>query len=259
MIRGSLVVVGTGIRLAQQCTPEARQHICRADIVYAMAGDPIVLSWLRALNAATVSLHDHYVVGRDRGEIYEAITEVILGGVRAGKAVCAAFYGHPGVFVTPSYAAIARARTEGFEAVMLPGVSAEDCLLADLELDSASFGRQSYDATDFLVHARRFDPTAALILWQIAAVGEHAWGPLTSSEKRLRLLADVLSEYYPSDHPAVVYQAATLPTGRAKTQRLELGALERARLSQESTLFIPPLAPPAPDLQRWNKVRAALE
>ena len=66
------------------------------------------------------------------------MAEAILEPVRAGKRVCAAFYGHPGVFVLPSHDAISRARAEGFEATMLPGVSAEDCLVADLGVDPAA-------------------------------------------------------------------------------------------------------------------------
>src|SRR5579862_2354892 len=101
MPEGSLVVVGTGIRLAQQCTPEARYHIERADIVYAVCGDPVVLRWLQTLNSNTVSLHQFYASGRARDETYRMMTEAILDGVRTGKSVCAVFYGHPGVFVTP--------------------------------------------------------------------------------------------------------------------------------------------------------------
>jgi hypothetical protein len=35
---------------------------------------------------------------------------------------------------------------------MLPAISAEDCLFADLGVDPADHGCPSYEATDFLVH-----------------------------------------------------------------------------------------------------------
>src|ERR1700733_4164005 len=120
MASGSLIVVGTGIRLAEQCTPEARRQIERAEAVYADSGDPVVLRWLETLNPNTVSLDYLYGSGRAREEKDDAITEAILEGVRSGKKICAVFYGHPGVFVAPSHAAIPRARAEGFEARMLP-------------------------------------------------------------------------------------------------------------------------------------------
>ena len=99
------------------------------------------------------------------------MAEAILEPVRAGKRVCAAFYGHPGVFVLPSHEAIARARAEGFDATMLPGVSAEDCLVADLGVDPARNGLQSYEAGDFLRRRPAIEPTTALVLWQIGVVG----------------------------------------------------------------------------------------
>ena len=42
MARGSLVVVGTGIKIANQCTIEARYQIETADIVYEVVGDQLV-------------------------------------------------------------------------------------------------------------------------------------------------------------------------------------------------------------------------
>ena len=54
------------------------------------------------------------------------------------------------VFVQPSHESIAIARLEGFSARMLPGISAEDCLFADIGLDPGKDGCQSFEATDFL-------------------------------------------------------------------------------------------------------------
>ena len=96
MTRGSLIVVGTGIKLGQQCTPEARDAIKDAEVVYFVT-DGFTQHWIETLNANTVSLQSHYGGGRTRGETYEAMAETILEAVRAGKRVCAAFYGHPGV------------------------------------------------------------------------------------------------------------------------------------------------------------------
>ena len=69
--------------------------------------------------------------------MYARIVGDILDAVRGGASVCAAFYGHPGIFVTPSHDAVRRARAEGYPARMLPAVSAVDCLFADLGVDPA--------------------------------------------------------------------------------------------------------------------------
>ena len=71
--RGSLIVVGTGIKLAQHCTPEARDAIVNCDILYAAGGDPITQQWLATLNAAMVSLHDVYRAGRRRDVEYRPV------------------------------------------------------------------------------------------------------------------------------------------------------------------------------------------
>ena len=193
---GSLTVVGTGIQLGTHITPEARLAIERADVVLSVVSEPVMQGFLEQLNPSTRSLHELYELGESRAEAYEAMTEEILRHVREGKAVCAAFYGHPGVFVAPSHEAVRRARAEGFPARMLPGISAEDCLFADLGVDPSRVGCQSYEATDFLVHARTIDPTAALVLWQIGTVGSTVAAD-GARPTGLPVLVEILLEHYP--------------------------------------------------------------
>lgn len=258
MTGGSLIVVGTGMRLAQQCTPEARDAIEHADVVFAAGGDQLAQSWVGSLNRNTVSLQSLYGEGRTRTETYEAMTEAIVAEVRAGRRVCAAFYGHPGVFVTPSHEAVRRARAEGFEARMLPGVSAEDCLFADLGIDPGTLGCQSYEATDFMRHARRIDPSAALIIWQIAVAGDLSFREFAPDPRRLDLLAKLLARDYPPQHRVVVYEAATLPMTEPKIQALPLCELAGAEVTQASTLYVPPAAPVQASQERLSLLRSAL-
>jgi hypothetical protein len=154
--------------------------------------------------------------------------------------VCAAFYGHPGVFVWPSHDAIRRARAEGIRAIMEPGVSAEDCLFADLGLDPALVGCAQYEATDFLVYRRRPDPSAALIVWQIGAVGDLAWNPGRTNADNVRVLVEELAQTYGLDHVVVVYEAAQLPTCLPTILHVRLADLPQAPLTTASTLFVPP-------------------
>src|SRR5439155_1808739 len=133
--------------------------------------DAVTEQALLEMNPRAESMKALYREDRRRRATYDAMVERILAEVRTRAVVCAVFYGHPGVFVAPSHEAIRRARAEGHTALMLPGISAEDCLFADLGIDPSRFGCQSYEATDFLVHRRRIDRTAALVLWQIGTVG----------------------------------------------------------------------------------------
>jgi hypothetical protein len=246
-VSGLLVVVGTGIKAIGHMTLDARAWIASADEVHYVASDAITESAIRALKPAAQSLARFYEIGRARHDTYEAMTQTLLAGARDGRTVCAAFYGHPGVFVYPSHDAIRRARAEGIRAIMEPGVSAEDCLFADLGLDPAVVGCAQYEATDLLVYGRRPDPSAALIVWQIGAVGDLAWNPGRTNADNVRVLVDALAATYGLDHVVVVYEAAQLPTCLPTILHLRLADLPLAPLSTASTLFVPPRERRAPD------------
>ncbi|MBC7767967.1 MAG: hypothetical protein H7124_04210 [Phycisphaerales bacterium] len=250
MTHASLIVVGTGIGLAGQITIEALNAIKEAEIVFSLMGDPLVDAWLQTLNANIEPLEPLYEQAGSRPRAYLAMVEKILAALHAGKRVCAAFYGHPGIFVTPSHEAIRRARALGFSAIMLPGVSAEDALAADLGVDPGAWGMQTYEARDFFINQRPVDACAALVLWQIGVLGDGAFTEFQSRPAALKALACVLEESYPSDHEVVVYVAATLPTNPARIERIALHDLYRARVDQASTLYVPPLYRPQPSSAR---------
>ena len=221
-------------------TPEARQAFLRADVALYLVADVVAQSWITELNPQARSLEHHYRTGVPRQEIYDAMTEAIVHEVRSGADVCAAFYGHPGVFVYPSHAAIEKARSEGYRAQMLPAISAEDCLFADLGVDPGTVGCQSYEATDFLLRRRSIDPTAVLILWQIAAVGERIYSKELRSQGLL-VLVDYLSKWYGVDHEVTVYEASPYPVVDSMIRTIRLSDLTDSDPSALSTLYVPPL------------------
>ncbi|MEZ4402345.1 MAG: SAM-dependent methyltransferase [Kofleriaceae bacterium] len=244
---GLLVVVGTGIKAVGHMTLDARAWMARADEVHYVVADVITETTIRGIAPRAQSLARFYVPGQPRHATYEAMTQSLLAGVRAGRTVCAAFYGHPGVFVYPSHDAIRRARAEGLRAIMEPGVSAEDCLFADLGLDPAVVGCAQYEATDLLVYHRQPDPSAALIVWQIGAVGDLAWNPGRTNADNVRLLVAELTGAYGGDHVVVVYEAAQLPTCKPRIDHVRLADLPALRLTTASTLFVPPATRRAAD------------
>jgi uncharacterized protein YabN with tetrapyrrole methylase and pyrophosphatase domain len=203
--------------------------------------DAVSASGIESLNPSARSLHGLYEEGASHRAAYERMAEAILEPVRAGKRVCAAFYGHPGVFVLPSHEAIRRARAEGLHATMQPGVSAEDCLFADLGVDPALNGLQSYEASDFLRRRPATEPTTALVLWQIGVVGA-----LTHSADvrapALGELVELLLERYPAVHPAVVYEASSYPGVEPLVRNLRLEEVGADTVTPASTLYVPPAA-----------------
>jgi uncharacterized protein YabN with tetrapyrrole methylase and pyrophosphatase domain len=227
--------------------------------VFYLLAETTAESWFKDLNPSSHSLRHHYAVGRPRAETYERMADEILAAVREGRNVCAAFYGHPGVFAAPSHDAVRRAREEGFPAVMLPAISAEDCLFADLGVDPGETGCQSFEATDFLLRRRAFDTSVPLILWQVGFIGV-ADAPVTPASGAFGVLVDYLLEAYDESHTAVIYEASPYPVGAPNIRRFTLGDVREAELGGMSTLFVPPAAErPVDPAMRTRIERANVE
>jgi uncharacterized protein YabN with tetrapyrrole methylase and pyrophosphatase domain len=252
--RGSLTVVGTGIQVAAHLTTEARLAVERAGEVFYAVTDPIAAGWIERTSPNARSLAPFYEPGKDRREIYTAISDEIVKRVRSGAEVCAVFYGHPGVFAWAGHDAIKRLHAEGFPARMLPGISALDCLVADLGLDPAPSGSQSYEATDFLVRRRVVDPCALLILWQIGFIGGWRFDPEPDT-KVVPLLVERLLESYPEGHEVMLYEASPYPMCEPIVERLPLVSLREAEVPLVATLVVPPCGEPEFDRAMLERVR----
>jgi len=244
--------------LGSHITPLARSYIQSFDVVFAGMSDGIIELWLSRMHPDVRSLQPLYQEGKSRMETYRQMVEVMLTEVRAGKNVCGAFYGHPGVFAWPTHRAIEIARQEGYRAHMEPGVSAEDCLYADLGIDPGKYGCQHYEASQFMFNRRRIDPSAYLILWQVGVAGDQSLARFATGAGHRQVLLDVLLRDYDLNHGAIVYRAATLPTDQPRIERLVLKDLPATDIDLQATLVIPPAAPLQPDMEILGRL-AALE
>ena len=222
------MVVGTGIQLLRQLTPETRDEFDGADELLFVVADPALELWLQEHYPSARSLSTLYRRGVPRRRIYDEMVSEILEPLRRGSRVCAAFYGHPGVFVAPSHEAIRQARAEGYPARMLPAVSAESCLIADLGVDPGEHGWQSYEATRLLLRGHSLDPTAAVVLWQVDAVGKLTWN-LDPEPRGLRVLCERLRELYPPDHEVIFYRASLYPVADPIIEPVRSGRARRTR------------------------------
>jgi precorrin-3B methylase len=252
--RGSLVCVGIGMTLGSHLTPLARSHVEKADVVFAVVSDGIVEQWLAGMNADVRSLQPLYREGKSRMDTYRHMVDTMLAEVRAGKNVCGAFYGHPGVFAWPPHKAIEIARREGYRAHMEPGISAEDCLYADLGIDPGKVGCQHFEASQLLFYKRRIDPTAYLVLWQVGVVGDQSLARFSTGAQYRRILVEVLARDYPQDHAVIIYRCATLPIQQPRIERTTLGRLVDANIDLADTVVIPP----ARTLEIDHEMRARL-
>lgn len=238
---GSLVCVGVGIRLDAHMTPLTDSYIRDADVVFAVGLEEAART---ALSRMHHDVRDLYSASDANSSLVEEsydIAQSLLDEVRAGKRVCAAFCGHPGVFAGAAHTAIHAARKEGFPAHMEPAVSAADCLYADLGIDPGKYGCQHYDASQIMFYRRSIDTSAYLILWQAGAKERR-------STSYRQLLVDVLAREYPLDHNVLVYSAPSASNQPFLVDSARIDALVHLDLHPLATIVIPPAADLLPDV-----------
>ncbi|OAX32463.1 hypothetical protein K503DRAFT_870137 [Rhizopogon vinicolor AM-OR11-026] len=165
----------------------------------------------------------------------------MLKAVRAGHDVLGVFYGHPGIFVSPSHRAIAVAREEGYRARMLPGISAGDYLFADLEFDPSLHGCNTYEATELLLRDKPLDRSIHNIMWQVGSVGVI---DMEFEKSKFHLLVDRLEKDFGPDHKVVHYIGAVLPQSTTTMDTFTISDLRKEDIAKQfgtvSTLYIPP-------------------
>lgn len=123
---------------------------------------------------------------------------------------------------------------------MLPAVSAEDCLFADLGVVPGRRGCQSYEATDFLVRNRQIDKHVPLILWQAGALGQLTSAP-SRDHPNLLILAELLRKWYGPEHQVIIYEAASGAACDTVIEYVSLAHVGDVGISPMATLFVPPV------------------
>jgi uncharacterized protein YabN with tetrapyrrole methylase and pyrophosphatase domain len=236
----SLVVVGFGIKFISHLTTETKAYIEKADKILYLVNDPAAKDWIKNNHPHTESLDPLYQAYELRKDCYAAITKYILQQLRQTQHLCVILYGHPAVFAEPGLNAVIHAKAEGFDARVLPGISAEDCLFADLLVNPASSGCQSFEASDFIIYERSYNPASHLILWQVGFIG--ALGHLQAHDNTIgiKLLTEYLARRYPLKHEITLYEAAQYAHFKPRVDKLWLKDLPNAKLTPITTLYVPP-------------------
>ena len=249
-----------GIKLIAQSTIETRAAIQGAQKVYFLSPDLASARWITELNRSAESLNAFLKPGGVRLTAYAAMVDLILTSLQEGMDVCAVFYGHPGVLVYPAREALRQARGRGFEVKMLPAISAEDCLFADLAIDPGEDGCQSFEASDFLISRRPPDVTCHLVLWQVGVIGQplqlHTGTSETFSRKALHMLVDHLVTHYGPTHQVTLYEAPLYSICSPRISCLPLAKLIETPISEYVTLFIPRLRRRERDPEVVRKLKA---
>lgn len=237
---GSIVIVGTGITLGSHISPLSRSYIENADVVFAGVADGITELWLKEMHQDVRSFAPLYEEGKSRHQTYQQMIDLMLTEVRLGKKVVGAFYGHPGVFAYAPHKVIELARAEGYTAHMEPGISAADCLHAELGIDPGKVGCQYFETSQYMFYKRNIDPTAYLVLWQVGIAGDKSMARFATGTAYREVLVELLAQHYPLNHEVMLYEAPCLPFQQARIDKLLLSALPQAQMNLKTTLVVPP-------------------
>ncbi|KAH7337828.1 tetrapyrrole methylase [Rhizoctonia solani] len=241
--RGSLIIAGSGIASVAHFTLETVSHLKNADKVFYLVNDPVTEAFIQENNPDTFDLVTFYSETKPRYHSYVEMAEIMLKEVRAGHKVLGIFYGHPGVFVHPSRRALFIARQENYEARMLPGISSEDYMFADLELDPAEFGCMTCEATELIARNRPLNTSVHNIIWQAGIVGVST---LEYQESKFQLLVDRLERDFGPEHKVVHYVGAIRMTPQAQSAMVVYSIQELRNpavanfINSGSTLYVPP-------------------
>jgi hypothetical protein len=199
---------------------------------------------MNSLNPTAESLALLYRAGKPRGDTYREMVDRVLAHVRRGEKVCVALYGHPTVGCDPTQMILAQGRQEGFPVRILPGVSSDACLYADLGIDPMVDGIQAYEASVFVERRPRIDTRTPIVLWQVGFVGEPSIQFSGRANKPgVTALARRLAAYYRNDHQVAIYQASWYPFIPSKITWTDIRSLPETATAAVATLFVPPRLP----------------
>lgn len=135
-----LIVVGSGIKSISHLTEETKRVIQSADKVLYLINEDNLKQWIQREAKNSESLDSIYFSFEKRIEAYQALTNHIIEEYKKVSILCVVFYGHPTVFADSALNAVRQIKENGGETIILPAVSAQDCLFSDLEIDPGDQG-----------------------------------------------------------------------------------------------------------------------
>ena len=237
----TLSLVGTGIKSISHLTTETTAYIKQADYVLYLVNEPIIGKWIEENSKESESLEVVYFSSEERVVAYERIVKQILSSLKLYNHLCVVIYGHPTVFSYPGLKAVNEARKLGFDTKIIPAISVEDCLFADLGIDPCNNGCYSVEATDLILYDRVFDPYSSLIIWQPGVIGDFYTKQGKKSKVAKELLRKKLLSSYPCSHSYYIYEAPLYPTSSAKIRKAMVDNIVDEDFNTVCTLYFPPI------------------
>lgn len=234
-------LVGTGIKTIAHITEEAKGYISHCDLVLYLINEPVLESYIIRLAKASESLNPIYFNSSSRENSYKEIENYIQLKMDYVQSLCFVVYGHPCIFVTPGLQTLWKLN-EQVKTVVCPGISALDCLYADLKFDPSQGGVQLFDATEFIVYEKKPDTSSHTVVYQIGMIGNLGLPTAKINKEALLFLKNKLLGSFDPGKNAFIYEASLYPGADPKIIEFNLTDLDKQELTTLSTLYIPPVA-----------------
>lgn len=251
-------ILGLGVLNIDQITPQTERAIRRSNEVLYVDTGIATRSYLEGLCPRVTSLFETSY--RDTGprlNAYHHMAARVLEAALDHPPVTFAMHGHPIVGAYAPFLIRDMAGLLGLETAVLPGVSAMDCLFAELMVDPCVSGMQMYEATDLLLRRRPLQPDVPALIWQIGCVETSLHSMRVSKPVRFERLRSHLLQFYLAGHVVSAVYSAPHPLMPSTVHRFALVDMcEQAHLMHTGfTLFIPPAkARPIEDLELLSQL-----
>jgi precorrin-2 methylase len=238
-----ITIVGLGLVAPDHLTREAERAVREAREVLYLDTGIATNAVLSAISDNVTSLFaESYQEDGPRLDAYAHMAERVVEAAADHAPVVFAVHGHPLVGVHAPFAIARIAAERGLTVRVVPGISAMDCLFADLGIDPVVSGMQMYEATDLLLRRRPLQPDVPALIWQVGNLESRLHTSRRSRPERFFGFRDHLFQFYPRDHVVTIYFAAPhplVPTVKIPSTIAELP--ERAGdLHAGVTVYVPP-------------------
>lgn len=240
-----IYIVGLGVLNVDQITHQAQRAIKRCrEVLYVDTGIATG-AYLEGLCPRITSLYEmsYQETGHRLNAYYQMAARVVEAALDHPP-VAFAMHGHPIVGTYAPFLIQDMAGLLSLEVEVQPGISAMDCLCAELMLDPTVAGLQMYEATDLLLRRRPLQRDVPAMIWQVGCVESRLHTMRVSKPTRFERLRDHLLRYYPPAHEVTAAYSSPHPLLPSALHRFTLGALcEQAPLLHAGfSLLIPAVA-----------------
>ena len=238
-----IFVVGLGVLNVDHVTRETEAVLRRSNEVLYVDTGVATGTYLEGLCPRVTPLYEtSYADDAPRLDAYARMAARVVDAAMDHPPVTFAMQGHPIVGVYAPFLIRDLAGLLDLEVRVLPGISAMDCLFAELMVDPCVGGMQMYEATDLLLRRRPLQSDVPLFVWQIGCVETRLHTTRVSRPERFIRLRAHLLRFYPPQHQVTAAYSTPHPLMPSTIHRFALADIcAYAHLLHPGfTLFVPP-------------------